>query len=525
MPRADPMRSDYCASRHLLRNLDDVAELRRNPLTRPYFSSTAGSPRLRDAAADRRALGRIRDDVRASLARCGDFALDRSHVALGRMHAVLLRCEIDDRPAPQVAAEIALSERQLRRERRTAHEAFARAFREALDGERGPRAAVCDVATIRLAEAVELHELGQGALAQAALASVAANAPAPERRIEALCLAAEAAFDALRHDVAAAHLDAARILMVRHARDLDEDAARAADAHVDFIGWMLRWQNGFSTGLATQPPLAAVPGEGRTQSQRHLALVVRAGAAYAAQRYEVGDYDQGRAAVRRAADVAQRLQGPRTKEHLALKIAAARLVALREARGPDAELFREIEDLAAGHGHVHTLFAARSERLVSEASQAPGGVARVVDDVLGQFDSVQRRTMARTYAWAAQLASQTDSRPREAIASARVAASLVPTGSMVSIGTRCVLANMAIDARSYEEARRLAEAVYSDAQHVGNDRLRGAAARSLAAIELAHRRRGEAQRHLREALVLTGRWGSFDALNRVHTLARRFHVV
>src|SRR6202163_2925004 len=324
MARADTSRSDYCASRHLLSNLDDAAELRRNPLACEYFPN-AGGARRRDAMTDRLSLDRIRDDVRFALARGSEFVRDGTRVALGRMHAALLRCDIDDQPLPAVAAELGLSERQLRRERRAAHHAFARAFRDTLAAAAPPRATVCDVAAVRLAEAVELHELGQGALAQDAFASVAASAPTPERRIEALCLAAEAAFDALRHDVAVEHLNASRRLLVRHAGELDEDAVRAAEAHVEFIGWMLRWQSGFSAGLATQPPLALAPGEVFSDSQGRLALVVRASAAYATQRYEVGDYDRGRAFVQRAVDVARRLHGPRTKEILALKIADARL--------------------------------------------------------------------------------------------------------------------------------------------------------------------------------------------------------
>ena len=178
MPRADPTRSDYCASRHLLRNLDDAAELRRNPLVRPYFSSDDDEPHRRAAGAALRALDAIRDDVRRALARCSEFARGGTHVALGRMHAALLRCDIDDAPLPTVAAELGLSERQLRRERRAAHAAFAGAFRSVRGAARAP-ATACDVVTVRLAEAVELHELGQGAVAQSELASIACGADSP----------------------------------------------------------------------------------------------------------------------------------------------------------------------------------------------------------------------------------------------------------------------------------------------------------------------------------------------------------
>ncbi len=77
----------------------------------------------------------------------------------GRMHAALLRCEIDKQPLAVVARELGLSDRQIRRERRSAHDAFIAAFAEA-EGAREPHAVVRDNARFRLARASELHELG-----------------------------------------------------------------------------------------------------------------------------------------------------------------------------------------------------------------------------------------------------------------------------------------------------------------------------------------------------------------------------
>ena len=96
--------------------------------------------------------------------------------------------------------------------------------------------------------------------------------------------------------------------------------------------------------------------------------------------------------------------------------------------------------------------------------------------------------MARTFAWAAQLVVQCASNPRDFTASAQLAEAVVPGRDLIALGTRCVRANAAIDARRYDDARPLAESVYSDAEWIGNGRLRGAAARSLAAIAFGCRR-------------------------------------
>ena len=523
MPRADPTRSDYCASRHLLRNLDDAAELRRNPLVRDYFPPAEPAQRRHDAPGDRAALERIRDDVRTALARCSEHARDRTHVALGRMHAVLLRCEIDDRPPSDVAAEIGLSERQLRRERRAAHDAFVLAFR-AVDRAVPASATVCDVATVRLAEAVELQELGHGALARSAFAAIAGGAPHPGLRIEALCFAAEAQVEALHHAGADANLDGARSIFARHARDFDDESVRAADESIDLIAWLLRWQTVVSAGLGAHPPLVLAAHDERARSEPRRALFVRAAAAYAMQRWEVGDYARGCNAVQRALDIAPTLHPARTKERLALAMADAQLYSLRTSLDLVRDRFGAVEKLAAAHGHVRPMLAARSERVFREAAALPGSSVRLFDRMLHPFGAAERRSMAWTFAWVAQLVTQCESNAADFATSAQLAESRVPRRAMIALGTRCVRANVAIDAHQYGEARPLAESVYADAEFIGNGRLRGAAARSLAAIAFAGRRKREAEQYLREALDLTERFGSYEALARARALARRLNV-
>ena len=115
MPRAKPSRSGYCASRHLLRNLDDARELRRNPLVADCFASSSRS-RRQTPDEDRRALERICGLVRQALGVLYAHAEDdRDGARLGRMHAALLRCEVDRQSPGDVAGELGLSERQLRR--------------------------------------------------------------------------------------------------------------------------------------------------------------------------------------------------------------------------------------------------------------------------------------------------------------------------------------------------------------------------------------------------------------------------
>ena len=128
MPRAEPSRSAYCSSRHLLRNLDDAAELRRNPLAQSYFASRGSVPH--DRASDQDALERIRAHVHHALARFGAApGARRVRADLGRMRAALLRCEIDREPLAVVAAELRPFERQLRARGARARRFLVHAFR------------------------------------------------------------------------------------------------------------------------------------------------------------------------------------------------------------------------------------------------------------------------------------------------------------------------------------------------------------------------------------------------------------
>jgi hypothetical protein len=522
MPRADPNRSDYCASRHLLRNLDTLSELRRNPLVRGYFAP-GRLLRRRDAAADRRALDRICTIVRSSLARCSERVPNGSHVTLGRIHAALLRCDIDDQPLPLVAAELGLSERQLRRERRAAFSAFADAF-HAAEREQQQPAAANDVATVRIAEAVELHETGQCDLALATLASIAAAAPAAERRIEALCLAAEAELEGARHAVASSHLAEARAVLRLRADELDGGTACVAGEEVDFVEWLLRWRTGVSSGFASPPPvvLSRACAADRASDEGRRALFVRASAAYAMQRWENGDR-RGRDAVLRALEASRSLGTIRAKEQLATMDAEARFFALCAPPGAALARYRLIEHVAAQRGHVRAMLGARAERIACEVVTR-GRRQRFIDETLHAFGSAERRTMSYTYACVARIVAQRECPGPRALAAARLTESLVPAVTAQALMARCVRVACALQSSRTDEASVLAREVATDAETVGNHRLRGAAVGYLAEIALARGWPREAQHHARQALQLLERHGTYESLKRAGAIARRLQI-
>lgn len=518
MPRADPTRSAYCASRHLLRNLDNAAELRRNPLVRDYFTPSTGA---HDAAATRRAVDAVRGLVHASFLRCREDTFGaRSSADLGRMHAALLRCDIDRLPLAVVSAELALSERQVRRERIAAHEAFARAFDALRAG--ATAAVVRDTATVRLAEATELHELGQSALAARVCADIASAAADPERRMEALCIAAEIDLDAARYDSAAARLAEAAAILGLRSPGLSERALAAATELIDLVAWSLRIQTGASAGLAAPPPLAVQRAEDSGRDEPARALAVRALSAYAAQRCDVGDLPGIHRAARHARELLPSLDASRTRERLAAMYADAQCHSLGRAVA-HRDRFLAVEQLAAQRGHVRTMLAARADRIFTDMVVTDGG-ERVLDEIVRPFEAGARRAMPRAIASAARIAAELDVCNERALSATHLAERLLPPRNPTALFARLARSDIEIEQGRYDEARVTAQGVHGESQLLGNGRLRGAAARNLAAIAFAQHRRGEALRYIDESLSLLERYGPRDSLRRAHDVARRIGV-
>jgi hypothetical protein len=518
MPRADPNRSPYCATRHLLRNLDDAAELRRNPLVRACFAPASG---VRGSAEHGSGLARVHGLVHVSLARCRDRSGLRARTRTGRMHAALLRCDIDRQPLAVVAAELGLSDRQVRRERRAAHEAFLDAFRHSAV-EPAP-VTVCDVAALRIAQTEELHELGQSALALAGCEEIAGCASLAERRIEALCLASEIDLDAGRYAGAKARLTDAETILARRAHETDERFLLLATERIDLAAWSLRRATGAGDALCAAPPLAlAHPDPDAERDVTRRAFLVRALAAYTAQRWEVGDARRGAEAVRRAQILLPTIDRVRIKDRLAVMYADARIRGLGRVFDDYAQLLA-IEELAAAHGHVRTLLVVHADRVSSELVTATGG-ERVLERFLGSLDTGDRRTMPKAVAFAACAAAECERNVAAAHAAVDLVERLQPPRSVLALLARSTRIAVVIREGRYDAARLMAHALWNDAESAGNERIRGGAERHLAAIAVAQRRPVDARRHVAAALVLLERYGTPMGLAATRRAARRLAV-
>lgn len=224
MARCDPARSDYCASRHLLRHLENARELRRNPL------AFAGSER-RDGDIAQRVTERAWRALRSleAQSRLEDVRQGARHAA------ILLRVDVERHRPGVVASDLGLSMRQFYRERAAAHARFVRAYRAVSPGRAEPNERTAERLLVR---AGGLADSGETASARAIFEDVASRAGAP-LRCDALVRLAEADAAAHRFSDGYARLRQAGVLLAGTSIDLQRrDGLRDAAAAVALS---LRW--------------------------------------------------------------------------------------------------------------------------------------------------------------------------------------------------------------------------------------------------------------------------------------------
>lgn len=228
MARSDPTRSDYCATRHLLRHIREPQQLRRNPLARAAFVG-----RSADAA-----LRAISGRVSRALAAMDAEQPERAGLS-SRRTAILLRVDVGRHDPAVVAADLGLSVRQFHRERRLAHDRFLAAFRASapavqamtVDGDIAVRLVGC---------AVSLADSGETASARAILHDVVGSGGDAAVRCEALTRLAEIDAWAHRLDDARTHLQAADAVLAAAPTLCPDERARLRDGS-DAVALCLRW--------------------------------------------------------------------------------------------------------------------------------------------------------------------------------------------------------------------------------------------------------------------------------------------
>ncbi len=238
MPRCDPARSPYCATRHLLRNLGQAYQLRRNPLTRELFARP-GDEALQTVTA------RVYDSMRAMNP---------------RQAAILLRVDVGRHDPRIVAADLALLTRQFHRERKAAHEHFYHVYcgHDVDFGNRGaqPIEVDSDFPWRLLERAASLADSGETSSARAILDDVAGSGADGLLRGEAFAQLAMLSAWEHRFDRGKGYVGGARQLLATAEMPADTHARLVNE--VNAAANILRWFEEGPEAIAIEPASSAL---------------------------------------------------------------------------------------------------------------------------------------------------------------------------------------------------------------------------------------------------------------------------
>lgn len=496
MARSDPNRSRYCATRHLLRNLDQPRSLRRNPLAREAFGG-------RDEAA---ALSRIARRVDAALRTMDSPSSYDARSRDGARHAaILLRVDVQRHDPRIVAADLGFSSRQFHRARRAAHDRFYIAFLAE------PSAIVesveADFISRLLGRAASLADSGETTSAAAILDEIASSADDPATRVEALIRQAENATWTHQIPHAWRYLTAARSVIAAGAFDVDRRVL--LQDLWDGASLSLRWLE--RGPAAIREPSAARHGPanaGRAALVRSAAALLSGDAAYAAH------------LLRRLDRNAPGLQAP--EAIVDLLMLEAQLGDFNAENALHSEkLFARAASVAREHGlRGRELYASHQLSVTRWARSREGRDRSAYRALVDRVDRSLPLRLRSYLTFAAADAELAMGHPRRALLAAEASAALSMNG-YESFSARALAAGALLRLRRVGEAG-VAAAIAADAARAeGHARVLSIAQRISAQAHLARRDRRAARAAIAESIECARYFSSAHALAAAHAVRER----
>lgn len=263
MPRTNPDSSFEVAVKHLFRHLHEPAFLRRNPLVRHFFATTpAGRPaRARDLAA----LKAIHTLVREGADRYRDAGIAAvDHENALRQHAIVVLAYLDRRPLREVADLLGISQDHCYRARADICRYIARYIQDCHERSRSAAPVpVFDAFRFRMQQAALQAEIGNVEEALTAYESLAGEAAPVQKKVAALCSAAQLLVDSGEASRAANLHARAQQLFQDAAPSLPPAVAGRIEANIQFITACLeyagaRYAQAFNTFQSVDSRLEAL---------------------------------------------------------------------------------------------------------------------------------------------------------------------------------------------------------------------------------------------------------------------------
>jgi hypothetical protein len=511
--RAQPTRSWESAWRHLFRHIDEPAELRRNPLAAPFFS-TADCARGDDEAlqAIRSALLAALDEHELELRSAGE-----SQKARRRRHIVEAQI-LGRQRAAEIAVGLHLSRMQLYRERR---EVCVRLARALVDTTKRPVVVRANAPAPALARAGALAERCDTERAHALLEDVASNCGEQSDRIAALVQSANLLIEALEAQRAARRLDEAAEVASADAAQLGEREAFARSR----IAWArakLERANGRVSPGWVPDVLAQARAHApeRPGDREQLIDELLEAASFALRE---GRFVRFRECLGRAQSLFAGLPEPSTRQRARLLLLGALVYEDRHdgAELDDARDARRMLEMAAAVARADGLHLTSIDAALSAAgiaSHTLGDPAAAVREATPAVELALRTGNRRLIADACSFAAGLRNANGEFRTSIELASLAMRWGKLdlwQHAFVRAIKAQSHYDLREYRCAGEVAEEAVALATRIDNRRLLGATLRVSA---LAQQARGEplARERIGSALDLLERYGCRHSLRAAY---------
>jgi hypothetical protein len=247
LPRTDPTASFDVAVRHLFRHLSEPRELRRNPLVSQLFDTADSPSALRSdasvVAGIRRSIGEGAEVC------CGPESLPaRNREQRIRQFAIVSRCVLEGDSPEDVAMQLGISERQLRRERADICKRIAMYVRAKQLAEWTPRLEILDTLRFQFERASAQAEAGEYESAIRSYDDILSSSAGTADKVESFCKRAEVELECGKLGAAQTSLSDATTLLETDVRAFATKSLAASRANVALLQSKLAWATAdFST--------------------------------------------------------------------------------------------------------------------------------------------------------------------------------------------------------------------------------------------------------------------------------------
>lgn len=508
------------ACMHMLRHVDDVRELRKNPLAAPLFSRAVG---LRPGAiGSRQALATLRRILWVVLEHLRTQSGRRIKPAqIERQYAIVTRCDLVGERPEAVAADLGICMRQFYRERRSACAVIAPEIARLIHEEVREPARVFDRFSMAFTRVSTLRLTGSIDAALAESRSLLAQEPAAEKKAAVLAQLIHILLEDSRIGDAQRELDAGSAHLSQDAKLVMSPLYELPDilrAHVDYA----RGKDGNggdgdrrltqALGALSRSPLALWREFACTSLlawSEHEALLGR----FAASHAHLREVD---AIVLGLGDPSPHLQS-----NLLLQTAFHQYhVAHREDRA------REQLDMVSAIARRYGFIEAAASALCGESSIAQGSgaieralqLAREAEQLsrIGTASVPRARVLLRLCELEAGIGDV-----RRSLELSIAATNLLPAKSYRAMGARYEVARAHRLLGNNALATREAMQLYRDASSGGSGRLAGSALRLAAEAQSSAGKLEEAAEVIAEAIVLLERHGHAFSLCRAYEVSAR----